>query len=208
MKYIRKKLNNKSGFTILEVLIAALLTGIITASAFQFYVKLHSQSEAQFDLSETQQLCQASIQDIKRNLRMAGYKLPAGHEPYAQSGDSLYIFRRGTQPVDTILYYLEEFDDVEYSKVPNLPTGQQLFKLVKKTNSNNAQIFADYITDASFTMVDSSNIIISLETQTNNPDYSLESASAFGGNTITNDEGDLYFRTYSLSEAVNIRNVQ
>ena len=103
-----KKLKNSGGFTLLEVLIASIITGVITAAAFQFYVRIHSQAEAQYDLSEAQHLARASLHDIKKTLRMAGYKLPTGHEPFTVSGDSLIVYMQGTQPVDTIIFALEE----------------------------------------------------------------------------------------------------
>ena len=67
MKLFNRKIN-QAGFSILEVLIAAVITSIIATSAFQFYTKMHEQSEHQFNVSEMHQLARTSMYDIKNSL--------------------------------------------------------------------------------------------------------------------------------------------
>jgi prepilin-type N-terminal cleavage/methylation domain-containing protein len=189
---IKRLRNCQRGFSILEVIIAALITGILATSAFHFYTKMHGQSETQFNVSEMQQLCRTSLYDIRRTLLQAGFKLSA-HPPYEIVGDTLSVYYCNTQPVDTIQYYLVEFDAGEYAQVPDRPVGIELYKLVKKVNSEAAAIYADYITDIDYNQIDSANIIVTISVQAMRSDDDYASNSGF--------------RVYSLSERIKVRNI-
>ena len=187
-----KRLRCSRGFTVLEVIIAALITGILAAASFRFYSSMHNQTETQYEVSETQHQCRASLNDIKKTLRQAGFKLTT-HPDLEINGDTLAVYFSETQPVDTVLYYLEEFDDYEYYRVPDLPEGQQLFKLMKKTNSSAAQIYTDFIRTIDFEWVDSRTMQITVTAQVSKKD-----------DTFEENEG---FRTWTLDEQVTLRNV-
>ena len=193
----------QSGFTIIEVLIAALITSIIATSTFTFYIRLHNQSENQYEISEAQNFARASLYDIDKELRMAGYKIPDTHNPFTISGDTLIIYKQGTQPVDTIMYYLEEFTENEYADMSDLPSDKKMYKLMKKENSTVAQIFADYLSGIQFTQLTGSSINISLEVQTSLPDHSREYAHAEDGQ-IDFHSG---YTTVTLTQRVKIRNI-
>ncbi len=189
---ILKKRNNQVGFSILEVLIASVITSIIATASFSFYIKMSEQSEHQFDVSEMHQLCRTSLYDIKKNLMQAGFKL-TGHPPYEVKGDTLAVYYSDTQPVDTILYYLVEYNDAEYAEVGDLPMSHQLFKLYKQVNSDAPALFADYVIDINYNQVDAANMIVSIGV------HSLRKDDSYQPN-----DG---FRTYRASERINIRNV-
>ena len=179
------------GISVLELLIAALITGVMTTVAFQFLVAMQNQSEAQQNLSEAQLLCRNSLMDIKKNLRMAGYKI-TGHPAYEVKGDTLAVYVSRSQPVDTILYYLQEFNDGEYATMPDLPEGRQVYRLMKQTNSDPPGEFADYILNIQYDLTDPSNVVARVTTQAPRPD---EDYPSFNG-----------YRSYSLSERIKIRN--
>jgi hypothetical protein len=153
---------------------------------------MHAQSETQYNVSEMQHLCRTSLYDIRKSLLQAGYKL-TGHPPYEISGDTLAVYYNGLQPVDTIKYYLVEFTPAEYDNVPDLPAGNQLYKLVKKVNSAAASVFADFVTDIIYNQVDSANVVVTINVQ------SFRSDDSYAPN-----DG---FRIYSISERIKIRNV-
>ncbi len=153
---------------------------------------MHNQTETQYEVSEVQHLCRSSVNEIKKTLRLAGFKL-ATHPPYEIKTDSLAIYFSQTQPVDTVLYYLEEFNDYEYSKVHGLPEDVQLFKLMKKENSGSAEICADFIQSIGFTQIDSKTMEITITAQVSKADDTFEA-----------NEG---FRTWTLDEQVSLRNV-
>ena len=190
-RFTKKIFRCQRGVSVLELLIATLITGVMTTAAFQFLVTMQNQSEAQQNLSEAQLLCRNSLMDIKKNLRMAGYKI-TGHPAYEVKGDTLAVYVSRSQPVDTILYYLREFSDGEYASMADLPEGRQVYRLMKQTNSNPPDEFADYILNVQYDLTDPSNVIVRVTTQTPRPD---EDYPSFNG-----------YRSYSLSERVKIRN--
>lgn len=186
------RLKNSRGFTVLEVMIAALITGILATASFRFYTSMHTQTETQQEVSDVQHLCRSSIHEIKKTLRLAGFKLTT-HDALRINGDSLAIYYSDTQPVDTVLYFLEEFTDYEYWKVPNLPDGQQLYKLMKKVNSDDAVICTDFIREIDYQMVDSKTMQITVLAQVSKQDDTFDEN---GG-----------FRTWTLEEHVTLRNL-
>lgn len=182
--------NGNRGFTLLEILIALALAGTITLASYKFFVQVSHQSEVQYDISEMQNLCRTSMTDIRKTVRSAGYMVSGA--PFEINGDTLSVYYSGTQPVDTTIYFLREYTDFAYSKVPGRPADMALFNLMKQTNGAPAAVYANFITDLSFRQIDPSTILISITTQVPRED------DTFDGN-----EG---FRTFSLTERVNIRN--
>lgn len=177
----------------MEVLIATFITSVIAASAFQFYSKVGHQSEVQFDVSEMQHIARISLHDIRKTLLLAGYKLK-GHAAFEINSDSLSIYFSDTQPVDTTIYFLQEYSSNDYLKIPGLPTGMKLYYLMKKENSAPAVKFADFIDDVTYDMIDSSNVLVSLTAQVPRGDDTYQSNNGF--------------RKFFLSERVHIRNIK
>jgi len=192
MKNLRT-LKQQNGFTVLEVLIAGVITAIIVASVFSFYTKMNLQSEAQFDVSEMQQLCRTSLYDIRKSLLQAGFKI-SGQAPYEIKGDTLAVYYSETKPVDSILYFLREFTDAEYAKVPNRPGNTKLYKLMKKVNSLEPVIYADFITSIAYTIVSPDEINVGITVMAARKDDSYKANSGF--------------RLYTISDKINVRNVQ
>ena len=78
MKIISSKLKSSDGITILEVLVAMALTAVVTLAIFHVYLTQHKQYLVQDDISEIQQNVRASVDELTRHVRMAGYDLPTG----------------------------------------------------------------------------------------------------------------------------------
>ncbi|MEW6051284.1 MAG: hypothetical protein AB1644_09535 [Candidatus Zixiibacteriota bacterium] len=79
-------LANQRGTSILEVLVALVLTGMVTAAIFQTYITQHRSYVIQDDISEIQQSARATIDQLTRQIRMAGFGLPQGVSPF-EPGD-------------------------------------------------------------------------------------------------------------------------
>ena len=175
-------MRNESGVTIMELLIAVLITGIISAAGFQFYGNVHNQSLAQQDISDMQLSARSSLQDISRSLRMAGYKLPAGHAPYRLSGDSLYVYY-------SVLYYLSPNSTLgAYA-----PVGWKPNYLMKKLNNSAAEIYNDVIRSVAYKKIDTATFEISVESQSPKADMEWKQDSGF--------------RSFMASERITIRNL-
>ena len=158
----------------------------------QFYASLHNQASIQAELSEAQSICRATLHDIKRNLRMAGYKL-TGHPAYKIQGDSLSIYMAQTQPVDTVLYFLSEISEPEYNQLPNFPSGKKVYRLMKQTNAAPATIYSDYITRLAWVATNPHKITLAIESTTSQPDESYRLNNGY--------------RSFTSSDVVTIRNV-
>jgi prepilin-type N-terminal cleavage/methylation domain-containing protein len=180
------------GFTILEVLIAALITGILATASFRFYSSMHNQAETQYDVSEVQHQCRASMNELKRTLRQAGFKL-IGHTAFEVYDDSLAVYFSETKPVDTVVYYLQEFADHEYYLVPGLGDGQKLYHLMKRRNSLTPEVYTDFIQSIDYQQPDSRTVQITITAQVMRAD-----------DTYSENNG---FRTWSLQEQVALRNI-
>ena len=183
-------LKSRAGMTLIEVLVAVVLTGILTTATFKFYQASHGQALVQQDISDLQLICRNTIYELKKSLRMAGYKINS-HDACEMAGDTLCIYMQGAQPVDTIRYFLGQMSGM-YSG-----DGQEerdIYELRRQVNSQTYETFAECISTINYNMIDSANVEITVtaEAERRDPDY---------------DQNDGY-RSYSLTERVKIRNVR
>ncbi|MBU0983838.1 MAG: prepilin-type N-terminal cleavage/methylation domain-containing protein [candidate division Zixibacteria bacterium] len=74
----KNSLLNYRGFSLIEVLIALVLTGIITTAILKLYVTQHENYLVQDDITTIQQNARASIDELTRQIRMAGHEVPLG----------------------------------------------------------------------------------------------------------------------------------
>jgi hypothetical protein len=132
-----KMIKDERGITLVEVLVASLLTFIVGSATLEFYVSQHNQWLTQTDISEMQQNARALVDELSRNIRSAGYGIVAGHPSFRVTSDTLTIFRKDSTKIDTIQYYICSVDTLHPS-------------LVKKINQNPAQAFAEDIESVQF----------------------------------------------------------
>ncbi len=91
-----KILKSNKGVTLVEILLAVLLTGIISAVMFRVYINQHHAWNIQDSVIEMQQNARASIDELTRQIRMAGYDLPNGLNAFEASN---------TDPDTIMLHY-------------------------------------------------------------------------------------------------------
>jgi prepilin-type N-terminal cleavage/methylation domain-containing protein len=72
------KLKSQRGTTFLEVMIALTIMGVVTTAIFKLYITQHKNYMTQDDITTIQQNVRASIDELSRHIRMAGYDLPLG----------------------------------------------------------------------------------------------------------------------------------
>ena len=78
MNKVRMKLKSETGVSLAETLIALLLTGLVITSIFGVYINQHKSWMIQEGITEAQQNARAVIDELTRQVRMAGYHLPLG----------------------------------------------------------------------------------------------------------------------------------
>jgi prepilin-type N-terminal cleavage/methylation domain-containing protein len=76
---------SQHGFSLVELLIALLIMGVVTTAVFKTYINQHENYLIQEDVSVIQQSARASIDELSRQIRMAGFGLPVGLDPIVAS---------------------------------------------------------------------------------------------------------------------------
>ncbi len=198
-------IKNQRGFTLIEMLIAVALSGIIISGGFSFYSKMQDQTTVQIEMSNIQNIARSSIEDISTTLRQAGYKLD-GHEPYEINGDSLMIFYSMYDEVDTVSYFLasssnvsgfddddDDDDDDNDDDDDDESSEKNTYFLMKGCSYSSTSIYADNIVSINFESIEDNIIKITIKTQS---EYQDESYNANNG-----------YRDWTLSETVCIRNI-
>lgn len=98
-----RKLKREAGMTLIEILIALLITGILTAAMFRIYMNQHESWMIQDSIIEMQQNARAAIDELTRQMRMIGYALPNGMQPfvaYNSDPDSILIYYKQDAAAD------------------------------------------------------------------------------------------------------------
>jgi len=81
-----------AGFTVIELLIAVLLAGLITSASMALYLTQRKQLFVQEEVTDMQSNIRAAMNELTTKIRMVGYKLPEGMQS---------VIARNTNP-DTI----------------------------------------------------------------------------------------------------------
>ncbi len=94
MKKFKSIIRDIKGVSLMEVLIAMLMTGIVTAAIFKVYINQHKNWIVQDEITNMQQNARAAIDELTRQARMAGANLPEGIEgieAYDTNPDTIII---------------------------------------------------------------------------------------------------------------------
>lgn len=75
---LRRHPRRQQGLALLEVIIALAVMGVVTIAIFRLYITQHKNYLTQDDISVIQQNARSSIDEIARNVRMAGHGIPVG----------------------------------------------------------------------------------------------------------------------------------
>jgi Tfp pilus assembly protein PilE len=110
-----KKARSQRGTTFLEVMIALLIMGVVTTAIFKLYITQHKNYMTQDDITTIQQNVRASIDELSRHIRMAGYDLPVGLPPIAAAN---------TNPDTITITYLSSGCDTYLSSAMPQPSSE------------------------------------------------------------------------------------
>jgi prepilin-type N-terminal cleavage/methylation domain-containing protein len=73
-----RKLTNRRGTSLIEVMISLAIVGVVTTAIFKLYITQQKNYIVQDDVATVQQNARASLNEITRYVRMAGFDLPHG----------------------------------------------------------------------------------------------------------------------------------
>jgi prepilin-type N-terminal cleavage/methylation domain-containing protein len=102
----RFRRGKEKGFTILELLIALMITAIMVTAGYGVYINQHESWIIQEQVTSMQQNARAAMHELETKIRMAGYKLPGGIEPiYAKNSnpDTITIIFKNEMECDAPL---------------------------------------------------------------------------------------------------------
>ena len=88
------KIKPLSGFTIVELLVSAILLSIVSLAIFQFYGRQHQVYSVQEEIANAQQNARIALDELAMNVMAAGADLPAGFAPvisYNTNPDTIVI---------------------------------------------------------------------------------------------------------------------
>jgi Flp pilus assembly pilin Flp len=166
-------LRNQSGATIVEMLIAGLLTVIVAGAGMEFYGSQHKVWQVQRQVGDIQQNARVALDDITHTLRMGGYHLTS-HPACMISADSLviYYFRESVGDVDTISYFISRRD-------PSHPTLMRMHK------RQTPEAFAEDIESLTVTAVSIRLLTVTLTARGDKTDSELIAGDGYRRRTYT-----------------------
>nr|MBN2276896.1 hypothetical protein [candidate division Zixibacteria bacterium] len=89
-----KRLSGEKGISLMETLIALFLAGLVITTVFKVYISQHKNWVIQEQVTDMQQNARAAIDELGRQIRMAGHGLPLGMpglEAYNANPDTIVI---------------------------------------------------------------------------------------------------------------------
>jgi Tfp pilus assembly protein PilV len=179
MKKILKHFLNQRGISLIEILIGSLISLIIAAAVMGFYITQHNQWLTQEKISDMQQNGRAVMEELTRQVRSAGFGMSAAPF-YRINGDTLIVYRKPGADVDTIRFYISRSDTLH----PNL---------MKKVDTQSAQLFAENITQITFTQLGTGALQVSFTAREARKDEDYASNNGY--------------RTRQLTTRIKLRNV-
>ena len=78
---LTRKFRSQRGTSFLELMIALVITGVVTTAILKAYITQHKHYLVQEDVTDIQQNARAGISELSRHIRMAGNDIPLGLEP-------------------------------------------------------------------------------------------------------------------------------
>jgi prepilin-type N-terminal cleavage/methylation domain-containing protein len=181
---------NSKGYTLIELLVATFLTGLLALGGLKYYVHVNNHTLTQEDISEMQQAARNNLAEIAKTLGKAGFKV-GSHAPYAIAGDTLFVYYSDVNPIDTVAFYLQEgYGDGKFYERLDIPRKM----LMRRLNSNPPDVYGEQIESLKYRVVSPTVIDIVITVGVDRPDEDYEK-----GNGV---------RRFTLSERVQMRNLK
>jgi prepilin-type N-terminal cleavage/methylation domain-containing protein len=188
---MKSSITNQRGFTLVEMLIALLILGLVSTAGLSFYTREHAQLQQQVDVSDTQQGVRSVMEEITRKIRLAGYRV-YGSNALTTLNNNTWLalqYHDGTR-IRTELFF----------PFTNTATGHN--DLMCQMDGEAMQVFAEGIDSVKFTPggmgLGTEWVTVDLVARTDNPGF--RSTTSYG----TTDSTRYLYR--KLSSVVKLRN--
>ncbi len=161
-------LSDSKGISIVEILVAAFLVAVVCAFTLQAFVGNKESQNIQAEVSDAQQAATFSLTELTVAVRNAGCGVPTGTPTYRKKigvlgHDTLIIYCQNGASTDSTRYFLDHTTDAAHPS------------LVRKKNTQTAEIFAENIEDIDFFEVGApvKSITVSITARTESIDKHL-----------------------------------
>jgi len=198
MKLVRR--NRQNGFTLVELMVALVLTSLATIGLYQTYVSFSTSYDVQDQVAEMQQNLRVAMQRLVRDIRMAGYNQAAGAGFLAMNAAqiSFTVLNDTTGSLETITYDLDagDLDRNGFSVIQNVDALDFTYL---DENGNVAASLAAIRT-----------VLIAIVVRTTNEDFAYTDNGTYLnllGTTILAPQNDNFHRRV-LSARVKCRNME
>jgi prepilin-type N-terminal cleavage/methylation domain-containing protein len=82
---MRNAAEKSSGFTIIELLVVMGIIGVVIGAVFGIYINTRTSAHTQEEVVEVQQGLRIAADQLARDIRLAGFMIPAGANPIAEA---------------------------------------------------------------------------------------------------------------------------
>jgi len=170
----RRLWNDERGMSIIELLIATILSLIVLSAALEFYVSQHKNWLMQNEVAEVQQNARVCVDEIASSLRMAGFGLPTGHPAFLIGNDSLTVYAVDGTDVDTTLYFIYDAD-------PTTPY------LARQINGQWPELYSNDVEALEVTEISPRHFEIALTSRSEKPDGEFIQGDGYRRRTVTTE---------------------
>ena len=195
----RATYNDKSGFTLIEMMVALAIGMIVIASVAGTFTSQTRQNKAEEEISQLHQNVRGAIDLISRELMQAGYKAPGGTVTgvtYSATELLIQADINGNGSIDTGNTSLEY---IIYTR--NSGTNQITRQL---GSSGTPEVVADNITQCDFTYKDASGTTTTTSASIRKVTITITGRTAKPDPSYTTNGG---YRTYQLSADITPPNL-
>lgn len=151
---------NQTGFTLIELMIAMVISSIVMAAVYSFFISSNKMSIVQNASVAAEQSVRTGLEIMVQDIRMAGY------DPLKTSGAAISINQSSKIQITSDRNGDGDIDDSDFEKVTYELSGGNLRRILYEgSGSQNTQSIIENVTDLIFTYSGSGNCNVNIELQ-------------------------------------------
>ena len=95
-----KTLKKSSGFTLIEIMVALAIMGILLSAIYGVFTSIYNSYLSQNQLADVEQNARIGIEQMVREIRLAGFNVPVGRPQIFKTTSTDFIFQGEIRPVN------------------------------------------------------------------------------------------------------------